>query len=85
MEGQIEYVPDDKYISVGNKTTLDRPDILPRLQTLRYFPIAKARKYCYTFPVIKGGKYLVKTLYDYGGFDGGDEPPVFVQIIDGTK
>ncbi|XP_073158123.1 probable LRR receptor-like serine/threonine-protein kinase At1g67720 isoform X2 [Henckelia pumila] len=84
-EGQIEYVPDDEYISVGNKTTLDRPEILPRLQTLRYFPNAKARKYCYTFPVIKGGKFLVKTVYYYGGFDGGDEPPVFDQIIDGTK
>ncbi|XP_073287006.1 probable LRR receptor-like serine/threonine-protein kinase At1g67720 [Primulina huaijiensis] len=84
-EGQIEYVSDDEYISVGNKTTLDRPDILPRLQTLRYFPNAKARKYCYTFPVIKGGKYLVKTIYYYGGFNGGNEPPVFDQIIDGTK
>lgn len=35
--------------------------------------------------MIKGGKYLVKTIYYYGGFDGGNEPPVFDQIIDGTK
>lgn len=35
--------------------------------------------------MIKGAKYLVRTTYYYGGFDGGDKPPVFDQIIDGTK
>ncbi|KAG8368371.1 hypothetical protein BUALT_Bualt15G0038500 [Buddleja alternifolia] len=84
-EETLKYIPDDEFISTGNKTTLNRTDILPRLQTLRYFPNSKSRKYCYTFPVIKGGKYLVKTVYFYGGFDGGDKPPVFDQIIDGTK
>ncbi|KAI3445989.1 hypothetical protein Pfo_002654 [Paulownia fortunei] len=84
-EGPLIYVSDDNYISTGNKTTLNRTDILPRLQTLRFFPNARARKYCYSFPVIKEGKYLVKTIYFYGGFDGGNEPPVFDQIIDGTK
>ncbi|RVW49848.1 putative LRR receptor-like serine/threonine-protein kinase [Vitis vinifera] len=44
-----------------------------------------AKKYCYVIPVIKGGKYLIRTTYYYGGFDGGNEPPVFEQIIDGTK
>ncbi|PIN10395.1 Non-specific serine/threonine protein kinase [Handroanthus impetiginosus] len=85
QEGLLTYVPDDNFISTGKKTTLNRTDILPRLQTLRYFPNANARKYCYSFPVIKEGKYLVKTIYYYGGFDGGNEPPVFDQIIDGTK
>ncbi|KAL3843921.1 hypothetical protein ACJIZ3_001324 [Penstemon smallii] len=84
-EGPLKYVPDDMYISTGNKTSLNRNDILPILQTLRFFPNAEARKYCYSIPVIKGGKYLVKTMYFYGGFDGGDHPPVFDQIIDGTK
>ncbi|GFP84571.1 probable LRR receptor-like protein kinase at1g51890 [Phtheirospermum japonicum] len=84
-EGPLKYVPDDDYISSGNKTTLNRTDILPRLQTLRFFPNAIARKYCYAFPVLKEKKYLVKTIYFYGGFDGGNEPPVFDQIIDGTN
>ncbi|KAL6546098.1 hypothetical protein OROGR_009972 [Orobanche gracilis] len=83
-EGPLAYVPDDDYISAGNKTTLKRTDVSPRLQTLRFFPNAKAKKYCYSFPVIKEKKYLVKTVYFYGGFDGGNEPPVFDQIIDGT-
>ncbi|KAK6159344.1 hypothetical protein DH2020_006658 [Rehmannia glutinosa] len=84
-EGLLNYIPDDDYIKAGKKFTLNRTDILPRLQTLRFFPNAGAKKYCYSFPVIKEGKYLVKTIYFYGGFDGGNEPPVFDQIIDGTK
>nr|GLL44762.1 probable LRR receptor-like serine/threonine-protein kinase At1g67720 isoform X2 [Ipomoea trifida] len=51
----------------------------------RYFPSSKAKKYCYSLPVAKGKKLLVKTVYYYCGFDGGKEPPVFDQIIDGTK
>ncbi|KAG1330721.1 Leucine-rich repeat receptor-like serine/threonine-protein kinase [Cocos nucifera] len=31
------------------------------------------------------GKYLVRTTYYYGGFDGGSEPPVFDQIIGGMR
>lgn len=84
-EGPLKYVPDKDYISTGNTTTLNRKDILPRLQSLRFFPNVNARKYCYSIPVIKEAKYLVKTVYFYGGFDGGTEPPVFDQIIDGTK
>lgn len=36
-------------------------------------------------PVAIGAKYLVRTTYYYGGFDGGTEPPVFDQIIGGDK
>ena len=55
------------------------------LATLRFFPDATARKYCYELPVVKGTRYLVRTTYFYGGFDGGKDPPVFDQIIDGTR
>ncbi|TKY59094.1 LRR receptor serine/threonine-protein kinase [Spatholobus suberectus] len=80
-----EYTPDGSYIKVGNTTPIDKPDLLPILSTLRYFPDTSARKYCYSLPVIKGGKYLVKTMYYYGGFDGGEQPPVFDQIVEGTR
>ncbi|XWS39952.1 hypothetical protein CRYUN_Cryun18bG0098500 [Craigia yunnanensis] len=82
---QLTYIPDDGFTFVGNKTALKNKDLLPILTTLRYFPQKSARKYCYTFQVIKGGKYLVRTIYYYGGFDGGKQPPVFDQIIGGTK
>lgn len=81
----LTYVPDDTYISVGNKSVVKQPNILLTLTTVRYFPSNKARKSCYALPVVKGKKLLVKTVYYYGGFDGGKEPPIFDQIIDGTK
>ncbi|XP_041015603.1 probable LRR receptor-like serine/threonine-protein kinase At1g67720 [Juglans microcarpa x Juglans regia] len=84
--GSLKYITDEGFISVGNITTLKTPDgLLPVLSTLRYFPDTSARKYCYVIPVTKGGKYLLRTTYYYGGFDGGKEPPVFDQIVDGTK
>lgn len=70
---------------MGNTATINKPDLLPTLSTLRYFPNTSARKYCYSLPVIKGTKYLVKTTYYYGDFDGGKHPPVFDQIVQGTK
>ncbi|XP_077211029.1 putative LRR receptor-like serine/threonine-protein kinase At1g51810 isoform X2 [Tasmannia lanceolata] len=84
-EASIKWIMDDGFISVGNMTTLDTQGLIPILASLRFFPEETARKYCYTIPVIKGGKYLVRTTYYYGGFDGGKEPPVFDQIIEGSK
>lgn len=83
--GSLKYVTDEGYISVGNASNVKQEDLVPILTTLRYFPDKSARKYCYEIPVIKGGKYLVRTTYYYGGFDGGKEPPVFDQIVEGTK
>ncbi|KAF5954693.1 hypothetical protein HYC85_007549 [Camellia sinensis] len=85
QEGGLKYITDDGFITVGNKTTLKQPGLHMVLSTLRYFPDNAAHKYCYVFPVIKGGKFLVKTTYYYGGYDGEKEPPVFDQFIDGTK
>lgn len=82
---KFTYIPDDGFTNVGNKSALKNKDLLPILTTLRYFPDMSARKYCYTFQAVKGDKYLVRTIYYYGGFDGRKEPPVFDQIIGGTK
>lgn len=81
----LKYISDEGFTSVGNKTTLKNPDLLPILSTLRYFPDPTARKHCYVFSVSKGEKYMLRTTYYYGGFDGGKVPPVFDQIVDGTK
>lgn len=64
---------------------INTPGIMPLLSTLRYFPDTKARKNCFVIQVSKGSKYIIRTTYYYGGFDGGKEPPVFDQIIDGTR
>ncbi|CAJ2654107.1 unnamed protein product [Trifolium pratense] len=81
----LKYIADGSYTKVGSVATINKTDLLPTLTTLRYFPNTQSRKFCYTFPVIKGNKYLVKTIYYYGEFDGGKQPPVFDQIIEGTK
>jgi hypothetical protein len=82
--GSIRWVPDASFIAVGNASAVNKPNILPVFSTVRHFPDATARKYCYTLPAVKGSRYLVRTTYFYGGFDGGAEPPVFDQIVDGT-
>ncbi|KAJ3705035.1 hypothetical protein LUZ61_008740 [Rhynchospora tenuis] len=81
----VTWIPDGDYINVGNASTIKFPNLMPMLETLRYFPDMSARKYCYMVPVTKGANYLVRTSYYYGGFDGGDVPPVFDQIVEGTK
>ncbi|XP_043722357.1 probable LRR receptor-like serine/threonine-protein kinase At1g67720 [Telopea speciosissima] len=83
--GSLRWITDEGFVSSGNKSTLDTPGLLPVLKTLRFFPDKSERKHCYEIPVIKGGRYLVRTTYYYGGFDGGKEPPVFDQIIEGMK
>ncbi|KAM2928408.1 hypothetical protein COP2_035658 [Malus domestica] len=83
--GNLKYTTDEGFVLVGNTSTIKQEDLVPILATLRYFPNKSARKYCYSIPVIKGGKYLVRTTYYYGNFDGGKEPPVFDQIVEGTK
>ncbi|KAK4762102.1 hypothetical protein SAY87_029986 [Trapa incisa] len=82
--GDLTYVPDDEFTEVGNKTTISASNVMPILRDLRFFPDKSAKKYCYAVPVVKGSKYLVRTSYYYGGFDGGTTPPIFDQIIDGT-
>ncbi|XP_074276787.1 putative LRR receptor-like serine/threonine-protein kinase At1g67720 [Silene latifolia] len=82
----LKYVPDHGFISIGNGTSVkNSSSILPILAKLRFFPDKSTRKNCYSFPVIKGAKYLIRTTYYYGEFDGGKEPPIFDQIIDGTR
>ncbi|KAL3515274.1 hypothetical protein ACH5RR_022176 [Cinchona calisaya] len=86
--GELKYVADNAFVlSEGTKTaTINQTDVLPILSTLRYI-LDKTikKKLCYNFQVLRGGKYLVKTIFYYGNFDGGTNPPVFDLIIEGTK
>ncbi|KAK6913902.1 Malectin-like domain [Dillenia turbinata] len=75
--------PDTEFTSTGTPKTLTTPNVLPLLSTVRSFPISN-RKSCYTVPVYRYGKYLIRTTYFYGGINGQHSPPVFDQIVDGT-
>ncbi|KAG0487083.1 hypothetical protein HPP92_009178 [Vanilla planifolia] len=81
----IKWIPDEGFINGGNVSKINTPGIIPLLSTLRYFPDKIARKNCFVIQVSKGHKYMIRTTYYYGGFDGGKEPPLFDQIIDGTR
>ncbi|KAJ0984537.1 hypothetical protein J5N97_002893 [Dioscorea zingiberensis] len=83
--GGIQWITEDGFIKVGRTHNLETQGIMPTLSSLRYFPEDSARKHCYMIPLFKGGKFLIRTSYFYGGFDGGKVPPVFDQIIGGTK
>ncbi|KAJ4750464.1 Leucine-rich repeat protein kinase family protein [Rhynchospora pubera] len=83
--GDIKWIRDEGFIKTGNISSINSTDLIPILSSVRYFPDTSARKYCYSIPVIKGGKYMIRTTYYYGRFDGGTEPPVFDQIIEGTR
>ncbi|CAK9137194.1 unnamed protein product [Ilex paraguariensis] len=81
-----EWAPDTGYISTGTPRNLTTPDLVPILSTVRTFPIQGNvfKKFCYVIPVYRTGKYLVRTMYFYGGVNGNPAPPVFDQMIDGT-
>ncbi|CAN4107702.1 unnamed protein product [Withania somnifera] len=84
-QDSLTYAPDDKFITTGNKSEVKQEGLVPLLSSVRYFPADMEEKFCYHLPVNKGRKLLIKTIYYYGGFDGGTQPPIFDQIIDGTK
>ncbi|KAF3780542.1 putative LRR receptor-like serine/threonine-protein kinase [Nymphaea thermarum] len=79
----LSWTPDSPYISTGFSASLKRPNTDPVFSTLRYFN-ETARKSCFVLPALRRIRYLVRTAYFYGGFDGGNVPPVFDQIVDGT-
>lgn len=81
----LKWVPDNLYTNVGQTKTIKYPRLLSWLTTLRYFPERFLNKYCYLAPVYEGRTYLLRTSYYYGNYDGRNSPPVFDQIIDGTK
>ncbi|CAH9122229.1 unnamed protein product [Cuscuta epithymum] len=87
IDGQ-EWSPDGDYIAVGTPKNVPFPPPVrdTRFLTARTFPILNNRfkKFCYTVPVFRGGKYLVRTAYFYGRVNGNLVAPVFDQIVDGT-
>ncbi|CAL4891576.1 unnamed protein product [Urochloa decumbens] len=79
------YVSDAGYVDAGGglnafvRPPYDDPDMADRYRTVRYFPGGAGERSCYTLlgPVAPGGKYLVRTAFCYGNYDGLNELPVF--------
>ncbi|KAK4357196.1 hypothetical protein RND71_022806 [Anisodus tanguticus] len=81
-----KWVSDTGYISTGTPKNLTVDVLDSTLSTVRTFPLENNvfKKFCYEVPVYRGGKYLVRTTYFYGGVNANLNPPVFDQIVDGT-
>lgn len=80
------YVPDQDYIHCGDVSTIDdKPDLYPTLTSVRFFPDNSSNRFCFKFPVTRGKRYIIRTTYYYGNFDGKGHPPVFDQFIDTTR
>ncbi|PKU80532.1 probable LRR receptor-like serine/threonine-protein kinase At1g51810 [Dendrobium catenatum] len=84
--GGLPWLPDYAFIATGIPRNLSLRGLIPTLSTLRSFPGASHGrcKFCYSVPVFRGSRYLVRTTYFYGGISGPGDPPVFDQIVDGT-
>ncbi|XP_011071564.1 probable LRR receptor-like serine/threonine-protein kinase At1g67720 [Sesamum indicum] len=82
----LEWLPDNDYISAGTSKNITAPVLVPTLATVRTFPLQNNafKKFCYEIPVDRTRKYLIRATYYYGGVNGNVNPPVFDQIVDGT-
>ncbi|KAK3190006.1 hypothetical protein Dsin_029567 [Dipteronia sinensis] len=78
------WVPDAEYIWSGTPKIVTTAVTSPILSTVRSFPNSLHQKFCYVVPVFRGGKYMVRTTYFYGGVNDRNSPPVFDQMVDGT-
>lgn len=73
----VSFSSDEKFIQSGNSgRTLEMPKgYSKQYKTLRYFP--NGTRNCYNLSVDKGRKYLIRTSFLYGNYDGLDIKPIF--------
>ncbi|KAF8053509.1 hypothetical protein N665_1408s0001, partial [Sinapis alba] len=77
----IKWVGDKDFITSGESATVSSTTVEKALTTLRYFPTGESN--CYKFPVTKGGKVLVRTMFYYGNYDGKSSSPSFSVVFEG--
>ncbi|XP_022942697.1 probable leucine-rich repeat receptor-like protein kinase At2g28990 [Cucurbita moschata] len=83
----VTWDTDDLYTDAGInqkiRTNKDKP--LEILTTLRFFPSSKEQS-CYKLPIYDQNlRYLVRSGFLYGNYDGLNRPPAFDLLLDGKK
>ncbi|XP_024965308.1 probable LRR receptor-like serine/threonine-protein kinase At1g51820 [Cynara cardunculus var. scolymus] len=82
-ENSISWAPDDSLVSNGLARVVQSSNsISPVLDSLRVFTSRK--KNCYSTPVTKGEKLLVRASFNYGNYDRLSSPPKFDLHFDGN-
>ncbi|KAJ9548343.1 hypothetical protein OSB04_020886 [Centaurea solstitialis] len=79
----ISWTPDDSFVSNGIAQVVQSSNsISPVLDSLRVF--TSRNKNCYSTPVTKGEKLLVRVSFNYGNYDRLSSPPTFDLHFDGN-
>ncbi|PWA53125.1 malectin-like carbohydrate-binding domain-containing protein [Artemisia annua] len=79
----ITWNPDDTLVSNGDARKVPSINSVSKvLDTLRVF--TRRKKNCYSIPVTKGDKVLVRASFYYGNYDGLSNPPEFNLHFDGN-
>ncbi|PWA90525.1 Malectin-like carbohydrate-binding domain-containing protein [Artemisia annua] len=79
----ITWNPDDTLVSNGDARKVPSINSVSKvLDTLRVF--TRRKKNCYSIPVTKGDKVLVRASFYYGNYDGLSNPPEFDLHFDGN-
>nr|GEV67261.1 malectin-like carbohydrate-binding domain-containing protein [Tanacetum cinerariifolium] len=79
----ITWTPDDTLVSNGDARVVQSSNLVPSvMDTLRVFTSRK--KNCYSVPVTKGEKVLVRASFNYENYDRLSKPPMFDLHFDGN-
>jgi len=82
----INYVSDANFTNTGVRGTISSEisrQTQQQLSRLRRFP--EGNKNCYKISVTRGSKYLIRTLFLYGNYDGQNIPPQFDLLLEANK
>ncbi|KAH9312395.1 hypothetical protein KI387_027430, partial [Taxus chinensis] len=81
----ISWIPDDPYITAGNKSTVTFPSGNSTVKTtLRFFPNSEDQ-ICYSMSVQKNRPILLRSTFIYKNYDGFNKPPLFTVFLGRTK
>ncbi|XP_057861604.2 probable LRR receptor-like serine/threonine-protein kinase At4g29180 [Cryptomeria japonica] len=82
-ENNIEWVPDDNYIEVGQKEEIKNSSLPLYEQSLRVFP-QPLNKSCYKLPITRNVPHLVRIWFYNGNYSGQPDLPIFKFSIETT-
>lgn len=86
-EHAVFWDSDDLYTDAGinQKIRINKDQALEILDTLRYFP-SSSQQSCYKLPIYQQSlRYLVRSGFLYGDYDGLNRTPAFDLLLDGKK
>ncbi|ESW22565.1 hypothetical protein PHAVU_005G163800 [Phaseolus vulgaris] len=78
-EPYINYVSDENFINTGVRETIATYTQQQYMWRLRSFP--EGKRNCYKISITRGSKYLIRTTFLYGNYDGRNMLPMFDLLL----